>query len=73
MRLDDHNPPHFHADYGGQIAVFDIRTLGMTEGSLPGRIHGLIIEWASYHREELMAAWEAAKTGKVPNQIEPLS
>ena len=30
MRFRDHNPPHFHAEYGEFKGVFDIRTLGMT-------------------------------------------
>jgi hypothetical protein len=23
--FDDHNPPHFHAEYGGDLALVDIR------------------------------------------------
>jgi hypothetical protein len=29
---DDHNPPHFHAYYGNQRAVFSIKTLKIIEG-----------------------------------------
>ena len=25
--FDDHNPTHFHAEYGGELAVVDIRSL----------------------------------------------
>jgi hypothetical protein len=27
MFFDDHNPPHFHAEYGDDLALIDIRTL----------------------------------------------
>jgi hypothetical protein len=33
----EHGVPHFHAIYGKYNAVFDIRTLEMLEGDLPGR------------------------------------
>jgi hypothetical protein len=29
MFFDDHNPPHFHAEYGGDVALIDIRTLAI--------------------------------------------
>jgi hypothetical protein len=29
MFYDDHNPPHFHAEYGSDVALIDIRTLAM--------------------------------------------
>jgi hypothetical protein len=25
MFFDDHNPPHFHAEYSGDVALIDIR------------------------------------------------
>jgi hypothetical protein len=27
MFFDDHNPPHFHAEYGNDSALIDIRNL----------------------------------------------
>jgi hypothetical protein len=54
MFANEHNPPHFHAIYAGRKAAFNIRTLAMTEGSLPPRARGLIIEWASLHQQELL-------------------
>ena len=29
MFFDDHNPPHFHAEYGGEVALIDIRKIFM--------------------------------------------
>ena len=73
MFFDDHSPPHFHAYYGGNEGSFEIHTLAMTAGDLPGRVHAMVLEWASLHRQELMAAWEAAKAKKPPNKIAPLA
>jgi Domain of unknown function (DUF4160) len=50
MFFDDHNPPHFHAEYGGDLALIDIRTLSVFSGRLPPRVTGLVIEWATLHR-----------------------
>lgn len=50
--FDDHNPPHFHAFYGDDEALIDIRTLGLFAGSLPPRAQSLVVEWASLHRGE---------------------
>jgi hypothetical protein len=72
MFANEHNPPHFHAIYAGRKAVFNIRTLAMTEGSLPPRARGLIIEWASLHQQELLNAWDILRDGRTPGKIAPL-
>lgn len=56
MYFDDHPPPHFHVRYGGQKAIVSIDTLGLVEGNLPPRVLGLVVEWASLHRQELRDA-----------------
>jgi hypothetical protein len=35
MFFDDHNPPHFHAEDGSDVALVDIRTLAVFSGRLP--------------------------------------
>ena len=72
MFYNDHNPPHFHAIYEGRKAVFDIRSLAMSEGSLPPRVRGFIVEWAALHQQELMQAWNLLRAQQVPNKIAPL-
>jgi Domain of unknown function (DUF4160) len=37
---DDHNPPHFHAEYGEHEALVNINTLAILGGSLPARASG---------------------------------
>ena len=38
MFFDDHNPPHFHAEYGEDEALININTLGIIAGRLPSRV-----------------------------------
>ena len=37
-----------------------------------GRVLGLVVEWASIHKEGLLLDWEAAKARKPLSKIEPL-
>ena len=73
MFYDEHNPPHFHARYGGDKVVIDIRSLSVLEGRLPGRALGLVVEWASQHQAELLENWELARKERTPRKIQPLS
>ncbi len=72
MFFDDHNPPHFHAEYGSNIALVDIRTLAVFSGRLPPRVTGLVIEWATLHQRELLTDWERAQTREELQKIAPL-
>jgi hypothetical protein len=54
----EHNPPHIHAYYQDDKAIFDIASGDLTQGRL--------------HRDELMADWELASQGELPFKIEPL-
>ncbi|MBK8339101.1 MAG: DUF4160 domain-containing protein [Flavobacteriales bacterium] len=73
MYFMDHNPPHFHAEYQGDRAEFDIRTLEVIAGALPGRAMALVLEWASMHRQELLANWERACAPEPLTPIDPLA
>ena len=72
MFFDDHNPPHFHARYGGDKVAIEIGSLRILEGQLPSRALGLVIEWASQHQSELLENWELAKNNQAPKKISPL-
>ena len=39
MYYSDHAPPHFHAEYGEDEAVYVIETLELMRGGLPRRAH----------------------------------
>lgn len=73
MFYDEHNPPHFHARYGGHKVAIDIRTLSVLEGRFPARALGMVIEWASQHQTELLEDWNLAQAAQVPKKIEPLT
>jgi hypothetical protein len=60
MYFSDHNPPHFHAEYGEYEGVYAIETLETLRGELPGRAHAMVVEWALAHRSELRANWRRA-------------
>jgi hypothetical protein len=72
MFYRDHNPPHFHAEYGSETAVVEIATLAVIEGRLPARALGLVVEWATIHQEELLARWNSARQHEPLEGIEPL-
>jgi hypothetical protein len=72
MYFNDHNPPHFHAEYGEHEAVYVIETLELLRGTLPSRAHAMIVEWATMHRPELRANWEIAGQMRPLIKIEPL-
>ncbi|MCE5325774.1 MAG: DUF4160 domain-containing protein [Planctomycetaceae bacterium] len=72
MFYDDHAPPHFHVVYGDLQAVIAIETLAVIAGEVPPRALGLVVEWASIRRGELLDAWQRAHQGQMPGKIEPL-
>lgn len=72
MFFEDHNPPHFHAEYSGRVALIDLRTLSAFSGSLPPRAMGLVVEWAALHRQELLTDWERAQAQQELLRIPPL-
>ncbi len=72
MFFDDHNSPHFHAEYGSDLALIDIRTLAVFSGRLPPRVTGFVIEWATLHQRELIDDWERAQAMEELQKIAPL-
>jgi len=72
MFFDDHNSPHFHARYGKEKVAIEIHSLRILEGHIPPRALGIVIEWASQHKDELLSNWELAKSNQPPKKIEPL-
>lgn len=72
MFYGEHMPPHFHAEYNEYKAVFEIRTLSVISGSLPPRVLGMVIEWASEHQQELLDLWERASNHQPLPKLPPL-
>lgn len=70
--FDEHNPPHFHAEYADCEALIEIGALAVIAGGLPPRALGLVMEWASLRQKEILQAWQNAKAQKPVGKIEPL-
>jgi len=72
MYYNDHNPPHFHAEYGSDAMVVDLNTLAIIGGRIPPRATGLVMEWAAQHQAELHQAWDQARNMEPLDRIDPL-
>ncbi len=72
MFYNDHAPPHFHAAYGDDEAIFAIDSLQILRGGLPRRARALVVEWAESHRDELLNNWDLARSAMPLVDIEPL-
>lgn len=72
MYYNDHNPPHFHAEYTEFEAVYMIETLEVLRGKLPRRAHALVVEWATLNRKGLADNWQKARAAHAPAKLKPL-
>jgi hypothetical protein len=72
MYFLDHDPPHFHALYGGDEALVSIVSGETLRGSLPRTAGRLVEQWRSEHVEELLANWALAREPAALGAIEPL-
>ena len=73
MFYDEHNPPHFHAEYSGNKAVFDFQG-NVIMGNLSSRTATkLVREWIDLHTSELEEDWRFARESKELRKIEPLT
>lgn len=73
MYAKDHAPPHLHAKYGDEFAIFDIRSGEVKEGTFPRRATRLVQDWIEIHREELEENWNQSQSDNPQfAKIEPL-
>lgn len=68
----DHQPPHFHATYGGQEVIVSIRDLEVLEGDMPSKQLKMLLGWAALRQDELLENWELAERKQELFNIEPL-
>ena len=71
MYYNDHEPPHFHATYGGDRISVGIRD-GKVRGRFPPRAQAHVLEWLELHRAELLEDWELARAGEPLKPVPPL-
>ena len=72
MYWDEHNPPHFHAEYTEFKAIISINNSTATKGFLPGRQLKLVLAWSEIHNAELLKNWSLAKNKDSLMRIDPL-
>ena len=73
MYYDEHNPPHVHAEYQNDKAVFDFSG-NITRGGIKSKTaRKLIREWIDLYLDELKEDWKLARAGKEIKKIEPLN
>jgi len=68
----DHNPPHFHAQYGEHEVIIEIKTGKIINGTIPPRLMALIEVWRVMNQNEIMEAWNMAQRQLPPKKIKPL-
>lgn len=67
MFHNEHNPPHFHAEYQGQRGIFDFK------GNIKSKVaKKLIKDWTKLRHAQLMENWKKAEQKKPINKIAPL-
>lgn len=72
MHYGDHPPPHFHAVYGDEKAVFRIQDSAIIAGAFPRRAVELVTIWAEAHRNELYENWQRVERDETLLAIAPL-
>lgn len=68
----EHQPPHFHAVYGGEEVVVSIKEIEVIEGSIPSKQLKMLLGWAAFHQDELMENWLLAEKKQELFEIAPL-
>lgn len=72
MFHQEHNPPHFHAEFQGKKAVFDFQG-NILRGDLGSKTAvKLVREWVDLRVTELETDWMLAMKGHEIKKIEPL-
>lgn len=72
MFIGDHNPPHFHVYYDGELALIAIKDGQLLKGSLPPQAKRLVKQWLELHRDELLDNWNRLSNSESAVNIKPL-
>ncbi len=71
MLYNEHNPPHFHAQYGDYKISVDILN-GVVEGKFPKRALSAVMEWLEIYKDQLLEDWDLAAKHEQLKKIPPL-
>lgn len=72
MNWREHQPPHFHATYGGEEVLVSIRELEVLEGTMPSKQLKMLLGWAAFHQDELLENWALAERNQELFEIAPM-
>lgn len=72
INWSDHQPPHFHASYGGEEVIVTINDIEVLSGNIPAKQLKMLLGWAAFHQEELLENWALAEKKQELFTIEPL-
>ena len=70
--IERHSLPHIHAEYQGAVACYSIIDGELLAGNLPPNKNKLVVAWIEIHKEDLLADWELAVSGRTPLPIKGL-
>ncbi|TFF20402.1 DUF4160 domain-containing protein [Jiella endophytica] len=69
MYYFDHNPPHFHAQYGSARALVRLSDGEVLAGHLPTTAERLVRQWAVDRHNALLLNWQRASAGEPLERI----
>ena len=69
INYHDHAPPHFHVEYQGFNAMYEIATGKLVRGKFPPTADQIVSKWAGQYKKELLESWELAVNGRPPKRI----
>ena len=72
MYYNDHAPPHLHAEYHGEKALFDFSGNILRGGITSRAAIRLVRDWIDAHVAELEDDWSLARAGNDLRRIDPL-
>jgi len=72
LNYNEHQPPHFHAEYGEYRCSILIESIELLSGNMPNRQLKMLMGWAALHQEELKENWYLAQTKQELFPIKPL-
>jgi len=72
INWQEHQPPHFHATYGGEEIIVSINDIEVLEGSIPNKQMKMVLGWAAFHQEELKENWNLAEKQQELFSIDPI-
>lgn len=58
LREKDHEPMHVHLVGGEVNAKFDLATLELVAGTLPGALKAEVTDWLRNHQADLIKEWK---------------